>query len=88
MFTLDCLIGPSGERGRDGSGGPSGLLGKKNKPGLGSGAAVGRPGVSKQITGDNMVNLLSEEWENIATDVSCYYSFQVFDLSLRYRKRS
>ncbi|KAK7079233.1 Integrator complex subunit 1 [Halocaridina rubra] len=59
----------SSERGRDGGAGPAGILGKKSKPALGSGGGVGRPGVSKQVAGDNMVNLLSEEWENLAAEV-------------------
>lgn len=68
-YSAGKSTGPSGERGRDGGAGSSGLLGKKPKPGLGGASAVGRPGVSKQIAGDNMVNLLSEEWENVAAEV-------------------
>lgn len=44
------------------------MLAKKAKAGFGGGAAGVRAGVGKQNTGD-MVNLLSEEWENVAIEV-------------------
>ncbi|MPC37822.1 Integrator complex subunit 1 [Portunus trituberculatus] len=67
-FVTGKTAGAPGERGRDGGCGSSALLAKKNKPGFGAASAAGRTGVAKQGSGD-MVNLLSEEWENVATEV-------------------
>lgn len=47
------------------------MLAKKAKAGFGGGGAGVRAGGGKQNTGD-MVNLLSEEWENVAIEVSNY----------------
>ena len=65
----EVCTGAPGERGRDGGCGSSALLAKKNKPGFVAASGAGRTGVAKQGSGD-MVNLLSEEWENVATEVS------------------
>lgn len=76
----DLSAGGSSDRGRDGGAGSSGSLAKKSKPGFsGSGSSV-RSGIPKQSTGD-MVNLLSEEWENVAAEVTFYsYLFVVIYL--------
>ncbi|XP_063606575.1 integrator complex subunit 1-like isoform X2 [Penaeus indicus] len=58
----------SSDRGRDGGAGSSGSLAKKSKPGFSSSGSNVRSGIPKQSTGD-MVNLLSEEWENVAAEV-------------------
>lgn len=67
-------IGAPGERARDTGCGSSALLAKKAKTGFGAAAGAGRTGVSKQGGGD-MVNLLSEEWENVAKEVSVNWKF-------------
>ncbi|KAK8386997.1 hypothetical protein O3P69_017976 [Scylla paramamosain] len=67
-FVTGKTAGAPGERGRDGGCGSSALLAKKTKPGFGAASGAGRTGVAKQGSGD-MVNLLSEEWENVATEV-------------------
>lgn len=67
-FVTGKTTGAPGERGRDGGCGSSALLAKKTKPGFGAASGAGRTGVAKQGSGD-MVNLLSEEWENVATEV-------------------
>lgn len=66
-FVPSKSSGASSDRVRDGASGSSSMLGKKPKTGFGAGPVV-RPGVSKQSAGD-MVNLLSEEWENVAAEV-------------------
>lgn len=68
------MTGAPGERARDGGCGSSALLAKKAKTGFGAAAGAGRTGVSKQGGGD-MVNLLSEEWENVAKEVSAKERF-------------
>lgn len=53
------------------------MLAKKAKAGFGGGAAGVRAGAGKQNTGD-MVNLLSEEWENVAIEVRNYDPYAGF----------
>ncbi|KAK3862242.1 hypothetical protein Pcinc_031873 [Petrolisthes cinctipes] len=75
--------GSSGDRGRDGGGGSSGMLAKKAKTGFGGGAAGVRAGAGKQSTGD-MVNLLSEEWESVAVEVDPNDLIPVMDTAEEY----